>query len=142
MRQIAKRNLLVLVGLLGLIVFFYWPEKMYTCESLAAFGARLEGERCVVPADLRLEGAFEGLPPNLVVQGNLFISGTYIDELPVGLVVEGNLELYKTRIGALPEGLLVKGDFDNYLGFGSPDMRCAEIPASVVIQGNRTGCSK
>lgn len=140
--RITKRNVLVLVGLLGLIAFFFWPEKPSTCESLAAFGARIEGEHCVVPGDLHLEGAIDGLPPNLIVQGDLFISGTGIDTLPVGLVVEGNLNLYKTSIGALPEGLQVTGNFDNYLGFGSPDLRCDEIPPSVIIRGNRTGCSK
>lgn len=142
MLRMTKRKMLVLVGLLGLVVFFFWPEKPYTCESLAAFGARLDGERCVVPGDLRLEGAIAGLPPRLVVQGDLFISGTGIAVLPVGLVVEGNLDLYKTSIGALPEGLQVAGNFDNYLGFGSPDIRCDEIPPSVVIRGNRTGCSE
>ena len=142
MKQMTKRTLLVLVGLLGLLLFFFWPGKLYTCESLAAFGAQVDGERCVVAGDLRLEGAMEGLPPNLVVQGDLIINGTYIDQLPSGLVVEGNLELYKTSIGALPDDLRVQGDFDNYLGFGSPDITCAEIPASVVIEGNRTGCSE
>lgn len=140
--RMTKRNILLLVGLLGLIAFFFWPEKPYTCESLAVFGARIAGERCVVPGDLRLEGAIDGLPPNLIVQGDLFISGTGIAVLPVGLVVEGNLELYKTSIGALPADLQVAGNFDNYLGFGSPDIRCDEIPPSVIIRGNRTGCSE
>lgn len=138
----TKHKFLLLAGLLGLLLFFFWPGKMYTCESLAAFGAKVEGERCVVAGDLRLEGGMEGLPPNLVVQGDLFINGTYIEQLPSGLVVEGNLELYKTSIGALPADLHVQGDFDNYLGFGSPDIPCAEIPASVVIEGDRTGCSQ
>lgn len=140
--HMIKRNVLLLVGLLGLMAFFFWPEKPYTCENLAALGARIEGERCVVPGDLRLEGAIDGLPPHLVVQGDLFISGTGIAVLPVGLVVEGNLELYKTSIGALPADLRVAGNFDNYLGFGSPDIPCAEIPPSVIIRGNRTGCSQ
>ena len=142
MQRMTMRKMLVLVGLFGLFAFFFWPEKPYTCESLAAFGARLDGERCVVPGDLRLEGAIDGLPPHLVVQGDLFISGTGIDVLPASLIVEGNLELYKTSIGALPADLRVAGDFNNYLGFGSPDIRCDEIPPSVIIQGNRTGCSQ
>ena len=142
MRVVTKRNGLLLLGVLGIVAFFWWPEKRYACESLAAFGARRAGEQCVVAGDLHLEGAIDGLPPNLVVQGDLLISGTYLDELPSGLVVEGNLELYKTNIGALPADLQVQGDFDNYLGFGSPDIACAEIPASVIIGGNNTGCSK
>ena len=39
-------------------------------------------------------------------------------------------------------GLMTTRDFNNYLGFGSPDIRCDEIPPSVIIQGNRTGCSQ
>lgn len=140
--HMTKRNVLIVLGLLGIVAFFFWPEKPYTCESLAALGAHIDGERCIVAGDLRLAGAIDGMPPNLVVQGDLFISGTRIDTLPTGLVVEGNLELYKTSIGALPEGLEVAGNFDNYLGFGSPDIRCAEIPPSVIIRGQRTGCSE
>ena len=121
-------------------LYFFWPQST-SCASFARFGAELQGGRCVVADDLTLEGDVDGLPPNLVVQGNLTINGTNIGYLPVGLVVDGNLDLYKTSIGALPENLVVGGNFTNYLGFGSPDILCAEIPASVVIRGQNLGCS-
>jgi hypothetical protein len=137
----SSRNRLLALGALMLAgLYFFWPQST-TCASFARFGAELQGERCVVADDLTLEGDVDGLPPNLVVQGNLTINGTNIGTLPVGLVVDGNLDLYKTSIGALPENLVVGGDFTNYLGFGSPDIFCAEIPVSVVIRGQNLGCS-
>lgn len=122
-------------------IYFFWPQQVVTCADFAGFGAEIQGDHCVVSGDLTLEGDVADLPPNLVVKGDLTINGTYIDHLPPGLVVEGALDLYKTSIGALPENLSVGGDFTNYLGFGSPDLLCAEIPASVVIRGQKLGCS-
>ena len=139
---ISRRNKLFAMSALVVIgVDFFWPQQVVTCAVLAEFGAVVEGDRCIMSADLTLEGDVAALPPNLVVKGDLSINGTYIDHLPAGLVVEGSLDLYKTSIGALPENLSVGGDFTNYLGFGSPDLLCAEIPASVVIRGQNLGCS-
>lgn len=138
-----RRNKLFLAAAVVMVaLYFLWPQQVVTCADFAGFGAEMQGDRCVVPGDLTLEGDVAGLPPHLVVQGDLTINGTYIDQLPTGLVVEGSLDLYKTSIGALPENLRVGGDFTNYLGFGSPDLLCAEIPASVVIRGQNLGCSQ
>lgn len=139
---ISRRNKLFAVGAFVVIgVYFFWPQPVVTCADFARFGAEIQGDRCIVPADLTLEGDVAGLPPNLVVKGDLTINGTDIDHLPAGLVVQGNLDLYKTNIATLPEQLSIGGDFTNYLGFGSPDLLCAEIPASVVIRGQNLGCS-
>lgn len=139
---ISRRNKLFAVGALVVVgVYFFWPQQVVTCTDFAEFGAEVQVDRCVVPGDLTLEGDLAGLPPNLVVKGDLTINGTYIDHLPTGLEVEGNLNLYKTNIATLPEQLSVGGDFTNYLGFGSPDLLCVEIPASVVIRGQNLGCS-
>lgn len=142
MMMISSRNKRFAVGVLVVVgIYFFWPQQVVTCADFAEFGAEIQGDRCIVSADLTLEGDVTGLPPNLVVKGALTIKGTGIDHLPTGLVVDGNLDLYKTSIGALPENLSVGGHFTNYLGFGSPDILCAEIPASVVIRGQNLGCS-
>jgi len=137
----TKNKLFVATVVVVAGVYFFWPQQVITCAAFAGFGAEVQEERCVVAGDLTLAGAVDGLPANLVVQGDLTINGTDIDRLPTGLIVEGDLNLYKTSIGALPENLVVAGDFTNYLGFGSPDLWCAEIPASVVIHGQNLGCS-
>lgn len=137
----TKNKLFVATVVVVAGVYFFLPQPVVTCADFAGFGAEVQGDRCIVPGDLTLEGDFTGLPANLVVKGDLTINGTYIDRLPGGLVVEGNLDLYKTSISVLPENLVIGGDFTNYLGFGSPDIVCAEIPASVVIRGQNLGCA-
>lgn len=137
-----RRNRLFAAAVLVMVgVYLFWPQQVITCAAFAGFGAEVQGDRCIVLGDLTLEGAVDSLPAHLVVKGDLTINGTYIDRLPIGLIVEGDLNLYKTSIGALPENLIVVGSFTNYLGFGSPDLWCAEIPASVVIHGQNLGCS-
>lgn len=139
--RISIKNKLFVLAALAVGANCVWPQRIVTCTDFARFGAEIQGDRCIVPGDLTLEGDFTGLPASLVVKGDLTINGTSIDHLPTGLVVEGSLNLYKTSIRALPEHLRVDGDFTNYLGFGSPDLLCAEIPTSVVIRGQNLGCS-
>lgn len=126
----------VSAALTGLGLWAVWPRPP-VCESV---GARQEAGRCVFAGDLVLRGDIAALPEGLEVRGDLTIEGTAIQRLPAGLSVAGDLTLYKTSIGALPEGLRVGGDFTNYLGFGSPVIRCAEVPASVIIRGDNLGC--
>ena len=125
------------LALLGGGIYSALPSPPALCLSLQRFGAVETGGRCVVKGDVKLEGAVKRLPDHLTVQGNLRLNGTQIVELPVALIVEGDLFLYKTGIGKLPADLTIGGNFDPYGGFGSPGIRCDDIPPSVVIKGQR-----
>ncbi|WP_315806371.1 MULTISPECIES: hypothetical protein [unclassified Bradyrhizobium] len=68
------------------------------------------------------------LPDNLIVGGDLDLSGTPIEALPENLTVGGNLDLRDTAITALPENLAIGGDL-----YILSDVE--EIPATVKIGG-------
>lgn len=125
------------LGLLILGVYWHWPTTPVTCESLQRFGARVEGNRCIVSKQVYLSGSIQRLPENLTIQGDFTIAGTQIDTLPAGLVTTGNLYLYKTSISKLPADLQVFGSFSQDLGFGSPGVYCRDIPKTATIKGSR-----
>jgi hypothetical protein len=126
-----------------LAVAIYWtmPTPPPTCQSLQRFGAVEINGRCVVDRSIKIEGNVNKLPDRLTVKGDLNIYGSYVTELPVALIVEGNLDLYKTSIGKIPPDLQVGRSLTTYLGFGSPEIRCQDIPKTAVIkmQGGRCG---
>ena len=123
----------------------YWarPLPPVPCSHIQHWKAVESARRCVVGENLRLDNYdplakdLRQLLDRLTVKGNLVIYGTRIETLPASLVVEGNLVLHKTHIGRLPADLVVNGDLDVYMGFGSPELRCTDVSASVVIKGMR-----
>ena len=140
------RRWLAATAILALLAAaWYWarPLPPVPCSHLQHWNATESAGRCVMATGLRLDSYdplgndMRQLPDRLTVKGNLIIYGTRIETLPASLVVEGDLVLHKTLVGRLPADLVVNGDLDVYMGFGSPEVRCADIPASVVIKGNR-----
>ena len=131
------------LALLAAGLYWAWPLPPVPCSHLQHWNAADSAGRCVIDTSLRLDSYdpwakdLRQLPDRLTVRGNLIIYGTRIESLPASLVVEGNLVLHKTHIGRLPADLVVNVDLDVYMGFGSPELRCADIPASVVIKGQR-----
>lgn len=145
-RLAVKRRCLVAgsaVTLLAAGLYWAWPLPPVPCSHLQHWKAVEFAGRCVIDTSLRLDSYdplakdLRQLPDHLTVKGNLVVYGTQIETLPASMIVEGNLVLHKTRIGRLPADLVVSGDLDVYMGFGSPELRCADIPASVVIKGSR-----
>ncbi|WP_316201420.1 MULTISPECIES: hypothetical protein [unclassified Bradyrhizobium] len=68
------------------------------------------------------------LPDNLIVGGDLDLSGTPIEALPENLTVGGDLDLRNTALVFLPENLTVGGDL-----YILNDV--AEVPATAKIGG-------
>lgn len=105
------------------------------CAALAEWGARMEGDRCVVASLNTATYSGKRLPDRLTVRGDLQIYGQRLAALPRGLIVEGTLDLYKATY-ELPADLIVHGDLERTLSFGDESLRCVDIPKTVRIDGS------
>ncbi len=133
--QIKLPWLLLMAVFLGIV---YWniPQPPASCQSLQQYGAKESGGRCIIDKNVYLEGKIDRLPDRLTVKGNLTISGTYIEQLPAALIVEGNLYLYKTSISQIPADVQIGQGFGQDLGWGSPGVKCTDIPKTAIIKGS------
>lgn len=71
----------------------------------------------------------EELPCNLIVPGNLDMSGCPIKKLAKGLVVYGNVNISHTQIEELPDDLIVGGNIE------ANDTPLKKIPDNFVVPG-------
>lgn len=141
-QSIRKKKTIWLITML-LFLFLIWLQlpNYVPCSSFSEFQSYEQNGLCIIPDDLIVEGKIDGLPKSLHVKGDLEIRGTSISNLPSKFRVDGDVFLYKTSIGNIPKNSYIGGNFDYYLGFGSPNIYCDEIPSKVVIKGN-SGCQK
>ncbi len=136
-QPIKKKKIVWLIPILLLLISIWLKLPNYSpCSNFSNFGSYEQNGTCIIPDNLVVEGKVDGLPKTLHVKGNLEIKGTSISNLPSKLRVEGDLFLYKTSIGSISEDSYIGGNFNYYLGFGSPEIYCDEIPPKAVIKGN------
>lgn len=140
MRLLPKLKSKWMIPVLALLaggIYRALPKSPVSCESLQQFGAIENAGECIINKSVELKGQIDRLPDRLTVKGDLTITGTNIEALPASLIVEGNLFLYKTSISKLPADVQIRQSFDQYIGWGSPGVRCAAIPKTAIIKGRR-----
>jgi hypothetical protein len=96
------------------------------------FNELITKEELVVDGDLNLMNSYvEELPEGLEVGGNLILVGTEIKSLPEGLVVGGGLYLRGLKIQSLPKGLKVG---ENLLIYDTPLAKLSETEILNMIE--------